>query len=344
MVKNEPNTILNEIKQKEYIKQLEVNNVSGKVVTVKALTEEMPYIKVTSGEEFLNRRILSSDLSRPAIELTGYFDFYPSKRVQLFGKTEISFINRMTSEEKKIIFKRMCQPDTPAFLIARDKEAPEELIEVATKAEIPVLASHRSTTRLAANVTNFLEEYLSERMDQHGVFMDIYGMGVLIIGESGIGKSETGLELIQRGHRLVADDRVELYMMDESRIIGEAPEILRHLIEIRGVGVIDIANMFGVGAVRDSQVLDLVINLRNWDKDDAYDRLGNNVEIKRFFNVDIPMLNIPVRVGRNLATITEVAAMNIRAKEMGYDATEKFEANLTKLIEQNSKDYREKNM
>jgi len=342
--KNEPNTILNEIKQKEYIKQLEVNNVSGKVVTVKALTEEMPYIKVTSGEEFLNRRILSSDLSRPAIELTGYFDFYPSKRVQLFGKTEISFIKRMTSEEKKIIFKRMCQPDTPAFLIARDKEAPEELIEVATKAEIPVLVSHRSTTRLAANVTNFLEEYLSERMDQHGVFMDIYGMGVLIIGESGIGKSETGLELIQRGHRLVADDRVELYMMDESRIIGEAPEILRHLIEIRGVGVIDIANMFGVGAVRDSQVLDLVINLRNWDKDDAYDRLGNNVEIKRFFNVDIPMLNIPVRVGRNLATITEVAAMNIRAKEMGYDATEKFEANLTKLIEQNSKDYREKNM
>lgn len=344
MVKNEPNTILNEIKQKEYIKQLEVNNVSGKVVTVKALTEEMPYIKVTSGEEFLNRRILSSDLSRPAIELTGYFDFYPSKRVQLFGKTEISFIKRMTSEEKKIIFKRMCQPDTPAFLIARDKEAPEELIEVATKAEIPVLVSHRSTTRLAANVTNFLEEYLSERMDQHGVFMDIYGMGVLIIGESGIGKSETGLELIQRGHRLVADDRVELYMMDESRIIGEAPEILRHLIEIRGVGVIDIANMFGVGAVRDSQVLDLVINLRNWDKYDAYDRLGNNVEIKRFFNVDIPMLNIPVRVGRNLATITEVAAMNIRAKEMGYDATEKFEANLTKLIEQNSKDYREKNM
>lgn len=318
--------------------------MSGKVVTVRELIEEMSYIKVASGEEFLNRRILSSDLSRPAIELTGYFDFYPSKRVQLFGKTEISFINRMTSEEKKIIFKRMCQPETPAFLIARDKEAPEELIEVATKAEIPVLVSHRSTTRLAANVTNFLEEYLSERMDQHGVFMDIYGMGVLIIGESGIGKSETGLELIQRGHRLVADDRVELYMMDESRIIGEAPEILRHLIEIRGVGVIDIANMFGVGAVRDTQVLDLVINLKNWDKDDAYDRLGNDVENKRFFNVDVPMLNIPVRVGRNLATITEVAAMNIRAKQMGYDATEKFEANLTKLIEKNSRDYREKKM
>lgn len=316
--------------------------MSNNTVTVQEMIKDMPYIKVVSGEEFLDREIVGSDLSRPAIELTGYFDFYPKKRVQLFGETEISFIQRMTVEERKIIFKRMCQPETPAFLISRGQDVPEELIEVATKAKIPVLVSHRTTTRLSANVTNFLEEHLSERMSQHGVFMDIYGMGVLIIGESGIGKSETGLELIQRGHRLVADDRVELYMMDESRIIGEAPDILRHLIEIRGVGVIDIANMFGVGAVRDSQILDVVINLKHWDNDDSYDRLGNNVEMKRFFNVDIPMLTIPVRVGRNLATITEVAAMNIRAKQMGYDATAKFEANLTKLIEDNTRDFRER--
>lgn len=316
--------------------------MSNNTVTVQEMIKDMPYIKVVSGEEFLDREIVGSVLSRPAIELTGYFDFYPKKRVQLFGETEISFIQRMTVEERKIIFKRMCQPETPAFLISRGQDVPEELIEVATKAKIPVLVSHRTTTRLSANVTNFLEEHLSERMSQHGVFMDIYGMGVLIIGESGIGKSETGLELIQRGHRLVADDRVELYMMDESRIIGEAPDILRHLIEIRGVGVIDIANMFGVGAVRDSQILDVVINLKHWDNDDSYDRLGNNVEMKRFFNVDIPMLTIPVRVGRNLATITEVAAMNIRAKQMGYDATAKFEANLTKLIEDNTRDFRER--
>lgn len=319
-----------------------MNSLSNNTVTVQEMIKDMPYIKVVSGEEFLDREIVGSDLSRPAIELTGYFDFYPKKRVQLFGETEISFIQRMTVEERKIIFKRMCQPETPAFLISRGQDVPEELIEVATKAKIPVLVSHRTTTRLSANVTNFLEEHLSERMSQHGVFMDIYGMGVLIIGESGIGKSETGLELIQRGHRLVADDRVELYMMDESRIIGEAPDILRHLIEIRGVGVIDIANMFGVGAVRDSQILDVVINLKHWDNDDSYDRLGNNVEMKRFFNVDIPMLTIPVRVGRNLATITEVAAMNIRAKQMGYDATAKFEANLTKLIEDNTRDFRER--
>ncbi len=311
--------------------------MSRENVTVRTLVDEMPYIRIISGEEFLDRQIIVSDLSRPAIELTGYFDFYPKKRIQLFGETEISFIKRMTKDERTIIFKKMCHEETPAFLISRDQKAPVELVEMATDYGIPVLGSHRKTTRLSANVTNFLEEYLSERMSQHGVFMDIYGMGVLIIGESGIGKSETGLELIQRGHRLIADDRVELYMMDESRIIGEAPEILRHLIEIRGVGVIDIATMFGVGAVRDSQVLDLVINLRNWDKEDSYDRLGNNIEMKRFFNVDVPMLHIPVRVGRNLATITEVAAMNIRAKQMGYDATAKFEENLTRLIEQNTK-------
>lgn len=318
-----------------------MSSLNKNLITVQKLVDNMPYIKVAVGEEFLGREISGSDLSRPAIELTGYFDFYPNRRIQLLGATEISFIGRMTTEERTIIFKRMCQPETPAFLISRDLEIPKELIEVAEKNKIPVLISHRNTTRLSANVTNFLEERLSERMDQHGVFMDIYGMGVLIIGESGIGKSETGLELIQRGHRLIADDRVELYMMDESRIIGEAPEILRHLIEIRGVGVIDIATLFGVGAVRDTQELDLIINLKNWNKNDSYDRLGNDVEMKRFFNVDIPMLNIPVRVGRNLATITEVAAMNMRAKQMGYDATAKFEENLTKLIEDNSRSYKE---
>lgn len=315
-----------------------------RTVTVRELTDALPYVKIRSGENFINRKILVSDLSRPSIELSGFFDFYSNDRVQLLGATELSFIKRMTSEEKRIIFKRLCTPETPAFLITRDLEAPEELVEIATEAGIPVLVSHRRTTRLSSNVTNFLEERLSERMDQHGVFMDIYGMGVLIIGESGIGKSETGLELVQRGHRLIADDRVELYMMDETRIIGEAPEILRNLIEIRGVGVVDIVNIFGVGAVRRSQELELVINLQHWKADDSYDRLGNNIEEKRFFHVDIPMLNIPVRVGRNLATIAEVAAMNIRAKRMGYDATAQFEANLTELIEQNTRDVREEDV
>lgn len=311
--------------------------MSGNSVTVRQLVEELPYIKVVSGQEFIDRKIKQSDLSRPALELTGYFDYYPVKRIQLLGATEVSFMNRMTKDERTIIVKRLCQPETPAFLISRGLKAPAELEKIAADNEIPVLFSERNTTRLSANVMNYLEENLAERKSQHGVLVEIYGMGVLIIGESGIGKSETALELIEKGHRLVADDRVELYMMDESRILGEAPEILRHLIEIRGVGVVDILNMFGVGSVRNRTVVDIVINLRHWDSSQNYDRLGNNVETMRFFNVNLPLLHIPVRVGRNLATIIEVAAMNVRAKQMGYDATAQFEANLAKLIKKNSR-------
>lgn len=306
-------------------------------ITVQQMVDEMPYLSVVSGEQFLDREIYVMDVSRPALELTGYFDYYPQNRIQLFGATEISFINRMTVEEKTIIIKKLCQPEVPAFLVSRGLDIPEEMIQYATEKEIPVILSNRNTTRLNANVMNFLEEHLAERDSQHGVLVEIYGMGVMITGESGIGKSETALELIERGHRLVADDRVELYMMDESRIIGEAPEILRHLIEIRGVGVIDIMNMFGVGAVRDRTVVDIVINLKHWDNEGNFDRLGNKVESRRFFNVDVPLLNIPVRVGRNLATIIEVAAMNVRAKELGYDATAQFESNLSRLIEKNKK-------
>lgn len=306
-------------------------------ITVRQMVDEMPYLSVVSGEQFLDREVYVMDVSRPALELTGYFDYYPQNRIQLFGATEISFINRMTIEEKTIIIKKLCQPEVPAFLVSRGLDIPEEMIQYATEKEIPVILSNRNTTRLNANVVNFLEEHLAERDSQHGVLVEIYGMGVMITGESGIGKSETALELIERGHRLVADDRVELYMMDESRIIGEAPEILRHLIEIRGVGVIDIMNMFGVGSVRDRTVVDIVINLKHWDNEGNFDRLGNKMESRRFFNVDVPLLNIPVRVGRNLATIIEVAAMNVRAKELGYDATAQFESNLSRLINKNKK-------
>ncbi|MFO8069336.1 MAG: HPr(Ser) kinase/phosphatase [Alkalibacterium sp.] len=309
-------------------------------VTVKIheLVDAMDDIRVVVGENNLDRSITISDLSRPALELTGYFSFYPQDRIQLLGKTELSFAKKMTSDERYIVMKRMCQAETPAFLISRNQEPPKELLKAAEEKGIPVLLSKRSTTRLSSNVTNFLEERLAERISQHGVLVDIYGMGVLIIGDSGIGKSETALELIQRGHRLVADDRVELYMMDERRIIGEPPEILRNLIEIRGIGVIDVVNLFGVGAIRMQKTVDLVINLESWDRNKQYDRLGYNLDKMRIFNVDIPKLSIPVRVGRNLSIIIEIATMNIRAKDMGYDATKTFENNLNKLIEKNSQE------
>lgn len=305
-------------------------------VTIRELVDGVSGLEVVAGDDFMDRLISVADVSRPSIEMTGYFNFYPADRVQIFGRTEISFAERMTPDERKIIMKKMCTPETPCFVITRNLTPPEELIEVATEKGIPVLVANKATTRLVSNMTNFLESNLADRRSQHGVLIDIYGMGVLIIGDSGIGKSETALELVKRGHRLVADDRVDLFVLDDSRIIGEPPEILRNLIEIRGLGVIDVVNLFGVGAVRASKTVNLVINLEHWDKNREYDRLGNNAESFKIFNVDLPKISIPVRVGRNLAIIIELAAMNRRAKDMGHDSTQTFEDNLARLIQQNT--------
>lgn len=307
-------------------------------VTVSELVEGINTAMIISGEDFLDRPIKVTDVSRPALELTGYFNYYSNDRIQILGRTEISFMEKMSSEERRIICKKLSTSETPCFLVSRGLEPPKELVEVTLEREIPILGSSKQTTRIVSNMTNFLEEKLAERISQHGVLIDVYGMGTLIIGDSGIGKSETALELVKRGHRLVADDRVDLYMLDESRIIGEPPEILRNLIEIRGLGIIDIVNLFGVGAIRPRKTVDLVVNLAHWDKNRDYDRIGNNIESMRFFSVDVPKISVPVRVGRNLSIIIELAAMNMRAKNMGYDASETFEKNLSELIKRNSVD------
>lgn len=307
----------------------------GKSVTVKQLVDSLD-LEVHNGEEFLDRKILTDDISRPGLELTGYFNYYPQERIQLFGRTEISFSEKMTSDERLIVMRRMCQSDTPAFLVSRGLLPPKELIQATTEKGIPLLSSLQSTTRLSSNVTNFLEAELAERISMHGVLVDIYGMGVMITGDSGVGKSETALELIKRGHRLVADDRIELYVIDDKKVVGEPPEILSHLMEIRGIGIIDVVNLFGVGSIRLSKVVNLVVNLELWDKEKTYDRLGSGEEKQRILEVDVPKISIPVRTGRNLAIIIESAAMNTRAKIMGYNATETFERNLEKLIKKNS--------
>ncbi|MHA8110740.1 HPr(Ser) kinase/phosphatase [Lactobacillaceae bacterium Melli_B4] len=304
-------------------------------VTVKDLVDNT-HLSVAYGDKYLDRLITTSDISRPGLELTGYFNYYPAKRIQLLGITETSFAKGMSSEKLYRVMKKMCQPETPAFVISTQLDPPEELLEAAESCHIPVLCSKLTTSRVLSNMTNYLEAKLAERMSIHGELVDIYGLGVLITGDSGVGKSETALELIKRGHRLIADDRVEVYQQDEQTLIGQAPRILRHLLEIRGIGIIDAMNLFGAGAVRSDTRVDLIVHLSNWVKDTPFDRLGNSDEKQRFFDVDVPKLNIPVKIGRNLAVLIEAAAMNFRARSMGYDATKVFDENLNSLIKENS--------
>lgn len=305
-------------------------------VTIQELVDVSNF-NILSGEEFLNKKITSTEIYRPGVELTGYFNFYPSWRIQLMGQTELSFIQRMTPEERLIIMRRMCQKETPCFIVARKLVPPVEMVKACQEAGIPILQAQSKTTRVSSNVTNFLESRLAERISMHGVLVDVFGMGVMITGDSGVGKSETALELIQKGHRLVADDRIDLYQHDDDTLMGEAPPILRHLIEIRGIGIMDVMTLFGAGAVKQSNEVNLIVNLEMWTQEKKFERLGSTEEMVNILDVMIPKVTVPVRTGRNLAIIVEMAAMNYRAKTMGYNAAETFERNLEELIKENSK-------
>jgi HPr kinase/phosphorylase len=304
-------------------------------VTVKDLVENTR-LEVLAGEAYLDRVIETGDISRPGLEMTGYFNYYAPNRVQLLGITEISFSKRMSHDELLMVSRKMASEETPAFVVSTGLEVPDEIRQAAEEAQIPLLTTKLTSSRILANMTYFLSGKLAERQSVHGVLVDIYGLGVLITGDSGVGKSETALELVRRGHRLVADDRVDIYQQDEERLVGEAPAILNHLMEIRGVGIIDVMNLYGAGAVRTHSTISMNLHLENWSPEVKFDRLGNAGDTLSILGVDIPRFAIPVRTGRNLAVIIEAAAMNFRAKSMGYDAMETFNNNLNGLIQENS--------
>lgn len=287
----------------------------------------------------LEKEIKTSDISRPGLEMTGYFDFYTPERIQLIGMKEWSYLMKMSSHNRHQVLLKMFQPETPVVIIARNLEIPKEMIDAADEKQIAILRSKTSTSRLSGEISNYLDSRLAERTSVHGVLMDIYGMGVLIQGDSGIGKSETGLELVKRGHRLVADDRVDIYAKDEMTLWGEPAEILRHLLEIRGVGIIDVMSLYGASAVKDSSQVQIAVYLENFDVHKTFDRLGNDTEELEVAGVRIPRIRIPVKTGRNISVVIEAAAMNYRAKQMGYDATKIFEERLTDLISRNEVKY-----
>lgn len=304
-------------------------------VSVQDLLDKIHFHVIYSTETALQKEITTSEIMRPGLEMAGYFDYFTPERIQFFGMKEWSYMMTVVGDNRYDLLKKVMAKETPVVIVARNLEIPSEMVAAAKKADIVLLQSREATSRLNSVLTSFLDERLAERTTVHGVLMDIFGVGVLIQGASGIGKSETGLELVKRGHRLVADDRVDVFQRDAFTLSGEPAEILRNMIEIRGVGIIDVMSLFGAGAVKDSTDIDMAIYLEYYDKEKAFDRLGNAPTIVEFSDVEVPQTRIPVKTGRNVSVIVEAAVMNFRAKQMGFDATKTFEDRLTDLISHN---------
>lgn len=292
-------------------------------------------LQIVSGHEGIGRAITTSDISRPGLEMAGYFTHYPANRVQLLGKTELSFFEMLPENVRVERMCLLCARNTPAIILSRSMEVPKELIDASNKNHVPVLVSKQTTTHFSSRLTNYLESELAPTTAIHGVLVDIYGIGVLILGKSGVGKSETALELVKKGHRLVADDSVEIRQESENMIIGSPPPLLEHLLEIRGIGIINIMTLFGASAIRPYKRITLVVELENWDPNKSYDRLGLDEEKMKIIDTELTKLTIPVQPGRNVSVIIEVAAMNYRLKRMGVNAAEEFSRRLDAVIASN---------
>jgi len=303
----------------------------AKKVKVSELVQQF-HLEIVAGEDGLRRTIVTDDLNRPGLEMAGYFNYYPTERAQMLGRTELAFLETLTTEERRDRMERLCHEETPCIIITRGLDIPSELIEIANERHFPVLRSTVATTILLSRITNFLEKKLAPSATIHGVLVDVYGVGMLITGGSGIGKSETALELVKRGHRLIADDAVEIRQTADNHLFGSAPDLIRHLLEIRGLGILNVMTLFGAGAVKNNTGISLVVRLENWQQDKQYDRLGLDEETTKIIETEVPLLTVPVRPGRNLAVILEVAAMNYRLKRMGYNAAQQFTNKLTEAI------------
>ncbi|MBS4200326.1 HPr kinase/phosphorylase [Bacillus sp. FJAT-49732] len=289
-------------------------------------------LELISGEEGIHKPITTSDISRPALELAGFFNYYPAERVQLLGRTEIVFSEGLLPHERKERMETLCNDTTPGIVVSRGLDIPSELIEAAERNSVPLMRTNMKTTRFSSKLTNYLDGKLAPTTAVHGVLVDIYGIGVLITGQSGVGKSETALALIKRGHQLVADDCVEIRQIEENLLVGSPPDLLEQLLEIRGLGIINVMTLFGAGAVRPSKKITLTVHLESWDENKHYDRVGLDEETIKIIDTNITKLTVPVRPGRNLAVIIEVAAMNFRLKRMGVNAAQQFTERLAQVI------------
>ncbi len=308
------------------------------VVTVKDLVQELN-LEIITENVSLDRRITEQMLSRPGMELTGVVEYFrdsAKRRVQIIGTKEWLYLQSLDSDVRRERARVLFTDETPVIVFSKNFEIPQEMIELSEQTGVPLLRSEKETTVLFTSISNYLEEALSPIESVHGVLVDVNGIGVLITGKSSIGKSETALELIHRGHQLIADDRVDIYEKEPGLVVGRAPELLQQFIEVRGIGIINVVEMFGARAYRHKKRVTLMIELEDWNNEKIYNRIGLSDETTRLFNTDITKITIPVRPGRSIASLIEVAAMNHRLKVMGYNAAEAFTNQLNNYIKTKS--------
>ena len=278
--------------------------------------------------------IQKEDVNRPALQLAGFFDYFDYKRIQMIGRVEATYLAQLSAGERRTSFDQLLARDIPCLIITRGMDPFPECMELAERYNRTILRTQETTSAFMGALIAALRNYLSPRITRHGVLVEVYGEGVLLLGESGVGKSETAIELVKRGHRLVADDAVEIRRISRRKLIGSAPELIRHFLELRGIGVVDVHRLFGMSAVKKDSDIDLIVNLEPWKDDAVYDRLGTDEQYTTLFDVKVPSLTIPVKPGRNLAVIIEVAAMNNRNKKMGYNAAQEFTKQINEHFDQ----------
>jgi len=307
-------------------------------VSLDDIISKMKLTNLTPDIDTKDIHIWQSDLNRPALQLAGFFDYFDAERVQIIGKVEYTYIQNLFSSERKAVFAKLFECKIPCMVISRNLEPLPDLLEIAHKTNIPILQTDKATSYFQSELNRYLKSELAPRISIHGVLVDVYGEGVFITGESGIGKSETALELIKRGHRLVADDVVEIKKVSDDTLVGSSPDIIRHFIEVRGIGIVDCKTLFGVESVKETQTIDLVIKLEDWNPEKEYERLGLSESYMNILVNDIVCHSIPIRPGRNLAIIVESAAINFRQKAMGYNAAVELNNRVTSNLERKTKE------
>ncbi len=298
-------------------------------VSLDKIIDEFNLEKIYLPKNAENIDVISADVNRPGLQLMGFFDFFDSSRIQIIGKVEYTYLITVENSKRAKSFEKLFSHKIPAIVVTRELEIFDEMLEAAQKYEIPILRTSESTSSFMSNLISWLNTYLAIRITRHGVLVEVYGEGVLLLGDSGVGKSETAMELLKRGHRLIADDAVEIKRVSNITLVGSSPGIIRHFIELRGIGIVDVRRIFGMGAVKESEKINLVIELEYWDENKTYERLGLENTTIEILGLKIPSLRIPIKPGRNLAIIIEVAAMNNRQKRFGYNAAEELNERIT---------------